>query len=163
SNFALTEDGKGYDVTSKSVTRMQRYKADVSPRFLLTREQPRPGENLREAYARLLTDHIQFAKATVNLIWAELLGVGIVDPPFSSRFDAERQRDYARDFARHFRRRLPAAQIWDAIAQSTGLFLEIPILRSDRKVRYVLQTIDPDDLTQKEVKPLADLLASFGL
>ena len=31
----------------------------------------------------------QFARATVNLFWAELMGVGIVDPPFA--FDLERQ------------------------------------------------------------------------
>jgi len=89
SQFAVTEDGKGDDLNSKSVTRMQRYAADVSPAFLLTGEGPRPGENPREAYARILTSNLQFAKATVNLFWAELLGVGIVDPPFG--FDLDRQ------------------------------------------------------------------------
>jgi len=208
SNFALTDDGKGYDLTRKSVTRPQRFAADVSPAFLLTGEKPRPGENLREAYARMLTSDLQFARATVNLIWAELMGVGIVDPPFafdldvlntqathpelldtlakdfqahhydlrylialiansstyqlSSRFDGQWKPQYAPYFARHFVRRLPAAQIWDAICQSTNLPLEIPILRTDRKVKYVLQTLDPDDLNAKEVKPLADLLSSFG-
>ncbi|HUQ92500.1 MAG TPA: DUF1549 domain-containing protein [Bryobacteraceae bacterium] len=209
SNFALTDDGKGYDVKRKSVTRMQRYRTDVSPAFLLTGEKPEPGENPRAAYARMLTGNIQFARATVNLFWAELMGVGIVDPPFafdldagltqsthpellealakdfqshhydlryliklitksstyqlSSRFDGEWKPDYARYFARHFVRRLPATQIWDAICQSTGVFLEVPILRSDRKVKYVQSMIDPDDLGQKNMKPLADLLASFGL
>ena len=206
SNFALTDDGKGYDLTRKSVTRMQRYPADVSPAFLLTGEKPEPGENPRAAYSRMLTGNIQFAKATVNLIWAELMGVGIVDPPFafdldaqsthsellealakdfqahqydlryliklitksstyqlSSRFEGEWKPDYARYFARHFVRRLPATQIWDAICQSTGVFMEVPILRSDRKVKYVQSMIDPDDLSGKGMKPLADLLASFGL
>jgi hypothetical protein len=206
SNFALTDDGKGYDLTRKSVTRMQRYPADLSPAFLLTGEKPEPGENPRVAYARMLTGNIQFAKATVNLIWAELMGVGIVDPPFafdldvqsanpelldalakdfqahhydlryliklitqstayqlSSRFEGEWKPDYAHYFARHFVRRLPATQIWDAICQSTGVFMEIPILRSDRKVKYVQSMIDPDDLAQKGMRPLADLLASFGL
>ena len=50
SQFSLMEDGKGYDLTRRSVTRMQRYPADVSPIFLLTGEKPRPGENLRTAY-----------------------------------------------------------------------------------------------------------------
>ena len=206
SNFALTDDGKGYDLTRKSVTRMQRYKADVSPAFLLTGEKPEPGENPRAAYARMLTGNVQFARATVNLIWAELMGVGIVDPPFafdldaqithsdlldalakdfqghqydlryliklitkssayqlSSRFEGEWKPDYARYFARHFVRRLPATQIWDAICQSTGVFMEVPILRSDRKVKYAQSMIDPDDLSGKGMKPLADLLASFGL
>jgi hypothetical protein len=89
SNFALTDDGKGYDLTRKSVTRMQRYRADVSPAFLLTGEKPEPGENPRVAYARMLTGNIQFARATVNLIWAELMGVGIVDPPFAFDLDAQ--------------------------------------------------------------------------
>ncbi len=87
--FALQDDGKGYDLKSKSVVRMGRYAADVSPRFLLTGEKPGLGENWRTAYARMLTSHPQFARATVNLIWAELMGAGIVDPPFE--FDLARQ------------------------------------------------------------------------
>lgn len=87
--FALQDDGKGYDLTTKSVVRIGRYKTDVSPRFLLTGEQPGPGENWRAAYARMLTSHPQFARATVNLIWAELMGAGIVDPPLE--FDLLRQ------------------------------------------------------------------------
>ena len=70
---------------------------------------------------------------------------------------------YASYFARHMVRRLPAAQIWDAISQSTGVFLEIPIRRSNRKVKYAQQMIDPDDLNSNGLKPLADLMASFGL
>ena len=219
SQFALTEDGKGYDLNRKSVTRIQRYAANISPAFLLTGEKPRPGENLREAYARMLTGNLQFAKATVNLFWAELMGVGIVDPPFSfdlarqdpknppalpwtlqpthpellealakdfqahnfdlrylinlitkssayqlsSRFEGEWKEPYGRYFARHFVRRLPAPQVWDGIAQATGLFLEIPIRRSDKKVKYMGQILDPDDLNQPDTKPLADLAASIGL
>ncbi|MEJ7609140.1 MAG: DUF1553 domain-containing protein [Bryobacteraceae bacterium] len=87
--FALTDDGKGYNLNSKSVVRMQRYKADIAPKFLLTGEQPGPQQNWREAYAQMLTSHPQFARATVNMIWAELMGVGIVDPPFD--FDMARQ------------------------------------------------------------------------
>ena len=51
------------------------------PVFLLTGERPRPGEDPRKALARILPSHIQFARATVNLFWSELFGVGIVDPP----------------------------------------------------------------------------------
>lgn len=209
SNFALTDDGKGYDLKRHSVTRMQRYRADVSPAFLLTGEKPQAGENPRQAYARMLTGNPQFARATVNLIWAELFGAGIVDPPLafdldttaaqpahaalldelakdfeahhydlrhlmkrittssayqlSARFDEEWKPAYAPYFARHTVRRLPAAQIWDAISQSTGVFAEIPILRSNRKVKYAQQMVDPDDLNGKGLKPLADLMASFGL
>jgi hypothetical protein len=87
--FFLTDTGSGYDYKTPSVMRIQRYKADTSPEFLLTGERPKPGESWRESYARMLTSHPQFARATVNLIWAELLGVGIVDPPFE--FDLARQ------------------------------------------------------------------------
>jgi hypothetical protein len=207
SNFALTNDGKGYDLKGKSVTRPQRHSADLTPVFLLTGEKPRLGENPRQAFARMLTADLQFARATVNLTWAELMGVGIVDPPFafdlealdsqashpdllnalakdfqdhrfdlrylislivnssayqlSSSFPGEWKEKYAPYYARHFVRRLPAAQIWDAIAMSTGLPHEITILRTNRKVNYVLQTMDPDDLNG-DAKPLADLLDAFG-
>ena len=87
--FALVEDGKGYDLKSKSVVRMERQDAEVFPEFLLTGEKPQPNENWRAAYARMLTSHPQFARATVNLIWAELMGIGIVDPPLE--FDLARQ------------------------------------------------------------------------
>lgn len=87
--FALVEDGKGYDLKSKSVVRMERQDADVAPEFLLTGEKPQPNENWRVAYARMLTSHPQFARATVNLLWAELMGIGIVDPPLE--FDLARQ------------------------------------------------------------------------
>lgn len=86
--FAVLDDGKGYDLKSKSVVRMERYPADVSPHFILGGEEPRPGENWRAAYARMLVSNPQFARATVNLIWAELMGVGIVDPPLD--FDLDR-------------------------------------------------------------------------
>jgi len=219
SQFALTEDGKGYDLTRKSVVRPPRFPADVTPVFLLTGEKPRPGENPRAAYARMLTSSPQFAKATVNLFWAELMGVGIVDPPFgfdlnrqdprnpppapwtvqpthpelldalaqdfqahkynlrylitlitkssayqlSSRFNGDWKEQYGRYFGRHFVRRMPAPQVWDAIAQSTGIYYEIPIRRSSRKVKYMGQMLDPEDLSQPEVKTLADFAANFGL
>jgi len=85
--FAVLDDAKGYDIKSKSVVRMERYPADVNPKFVLTGEQPRPGENWRAAYARMVVSHPQFARTTVNLIWAELMGVGIVDPPLDFDLD----------------------------------------------------------------------------
>ena len=79
----------GYDVNAPSFVRMPRWPADVSPAFLLTGEKPHPGESLREALARMITSNPQFARATVNYLWAELMGVGIVDPPYD--FDLARQ------------------------------------------------------------------------
>ena len=52
----------------------------VSPAFLLTGEQPKPGEPLRVAYGRMLTADRQFARATVNQLWKEMFGRGLVDP-----------------------------------------------------------------------------------
>jgi hypothetical protein len=52
----------------------------VTPAFLLTGETPRPGEAWRDAYGRMLTAHPQFARATVNYLWKEIFGLGIVEP-----------------------------------------------------------------------------------
>ena len=52
----------------------------VQPAFLLTGETPRPGEAWRDALARMITAHPQFARATVNYLWKEMLGLGIVEP-----------------------------------------------------------------------------------
>lgn len=52
----------------------------VTPAFILTGEQPKPGEAYRAAYGRMLTADRQFARATVNYLWKEMFGLGIVDP-----------------------------------------------------------------------------------
>jgi hypothetical protein len=213
--MTLLEQGKGYNLESRSVRRMPRHETKLEPEFMLGGERPRLGEPWREAFARILTEHPQFARATVNLIWAELLGVGIVDPPFgfdldrqdpahpppvpwaiqpthpdllnalakdfqdhnfdlrylirlivnsstyqlSSYFDGEWKEAYA-PFAKHFVHRLSAEMICDAISQATGVFNEIPILYSDKKVKYVLQTYSPDDLGGQE--SLRQLLQFLG-
>ena len=89
--FRVNDSEKGYNLKTKSVVRLPRYAADTTPTFALdgTRYDAKPGENERTQYARLLTANPQFARAAVNLFWAELMGKGIVDPPFS--FDLDRQ------------------------------------------------------------------------
>ena len=52
----------------------------VDPAFYLTGEKPRAGKPLRAEFARMLTAHPQFARATVNYLWKEMFGVGIVEP-----------------------------------------------------------------------------------
>jgi hypothetical protein len=61
----------------------------VPPAFLLTGETPRAGEAWRDAYARILTANPQFARATVNYLWKEMFGMGIVEPV--NAFDLSRQ------------------------------------------------------------------------
>lgn len=89
--FIVNETEDGYDLTTKSVVRLPRYKADITPTFVLTGEKynPEKGESERDAYARLLTSDPQFARATVNLFWSQFMGRGIVDPPLA--FDLDRQ------------------------------------------------------------------------
>jgi hypothetical protein len=61
----------------------------IAPAFFLTGEAPQPGETRRQAYARILTANPQFARNTVNLLWKELFGLGIVEPV--NGFDLARQ------------------------------------------------------------------------
>ncbi|HEV8431818.1 MAG TPA: DUF1549 domain-containing protein [Thermoanaerobaculia bacterium] len=64
-------------------------KATADPAFFLTGETPKATEGRRQAYARMLTADPQFARATVNFVWKEIFGAGIVEPADS--FDLARQ------------------------------------------------------------------------
>ncbi len=106
--FVINNEGKGtYDVRHKSVVRPMRYQAELTPTFLLTGEHPAPGEDHRAAFARMTTGHIQFSRAIVNVIWAELFGTGLVDPPLDFNLDryeghrAELLDALAKDFQTH--------------------------------------------------------------
>ncbi|MBK5260564.1 MAG: DUF1553 domain-containing protein, partial [Thermoanaerobaculia bacterium] len=82
------------NTTSGNKTPRQPYTGQpsyVDPAFFLSGETPRSGELPREAYARILTAHPQFARATVNYLWKEMFGLGIVEPADS--FDLLRQGD----------------------------------------------------------------------
>ncbi len=58
------------------------------PAFLLTGETPGPDENPRDALARMLTEHPQFARAAANLVWGKLMTVAFVEP--YNAFDLDR-------------------------------------------------------------------------
>jgi hypothetical protein len=60
----------------------------VTPTYLFTGAKPAAGEDYRAALAKYVTGDFQFARASVNYIWAQLFGVGIVDPP--DQFDPAR-------------------------------------------------------------------------
>ncbi|MBK5260336.1 MAG: DUF1549 domain-containing protein, partial [Thermoanaerobaculia bacterium] len=71
------------NTTSGNKTPRQPYTgqpAFVDPAFFLSGETPRSGELPRDAYARILTAHPQFARASVNYLWKEMFGLGIVEP-----------------------------------------------------------------------------------
>jgi hypothetical protein len=87
--YTVTEDGTGYDTKGWSQVRLQREGGEIHPTFMLTGEKADLGKPLRPQFARMLTTHPQFARATVNLIWKQFFGLGIVDPVDS--FDLARQ------------------------------------------------------------------------
>jgi hypothetical protein len=60
----------------------------VAPEYIFNGNAPQPGENYRAFLAKNVTGDFQFARATVNYIWAQFFGRGIVDPPDS--FDPAR-------------------------------------------------------------------------
>jgi hypothetical protein len=64
-------------------------KTPVKPSFLATGGKPAADEELRAAFARLLTskENLQFARSTVNRIWGRMMGRGIVHPV--DNFDAK--------------------------------------------------------------------------
>lgn len=78
--YTVDDLGEPYNPKGDSIVRVPRRGGDASPRFLLTGERPKEGENHRDALARILTAHPQFRRAFVNRIWAELMGLGIVEP-----------------------------------------------------------------------------------
>ncbi len=66
--------------------RPARLGAIVEPEFILNGAKPRTGEWRRD-FGSILTADRQFARATVNHIWAYLFSHGIVDPPEAWDFE----------------------------------------------------------------------------
>jgi hypothetical protein len=87
--FLIDDNNPGYDTEGPSMIRVPRLGGPKSPAFILNGERSRPGRDPREELGRLLTSHSQFARATVNLFWAKLMGFGIVEP--YDEFDLARQ------------------------------------------------------------------------
>ncbi|MFN3326004.1 MAG: DUF1553 domain-containing protein [Bryobacteraceae bacterium] len=79
-HFMVDDFASGYDMKAESMLRIKRFGRAAPPKFLLTNETPRSDTLPREELARMMTSHPQFARATVNMFWAKLMGVGIVDP-----------------------------------------------------------------------------------
>jgi hypothetical protein len=83
--YSIDDKGPGFDPSARTVLRVDRRgpKSLLEPVYMFTGERPDPAKHPRAEFARLLTSDRQFARATVNLLWWEMFGVGIVDPPFS--------------------------------------------------------------------------------
>ena len=62
--------------------------ANVAPAYLWGGQAPSSGQDYRVALAQFITSDFQFARASVNFIWAYFFGQGIVDPP--DQFDPAR-------------------------------------------------------------------------
>lgn len=78
--YTVDDVAEGYPTEAESIVRVPRTGGSNQPKFILNEETARPGENPRDELARILTGHIQFSRALTNRIWAELMGVGIVEP-----------------------------------------------------------------------------------
>ena len=74
----VTDDDAPYHTGAES--RFPRDGKTYEPAFILTGEKPRPGVDPRKELARLVTSHIQFSRATVNIVWGRLMTVGFVEP-----------------------------------------------------------------------------------
>lgn len=78
--YTVDDVEPGYPTEGESIVRVPRSGGSNEPKFMLNDEPARPGALPRDELARILTGHIQFSRATANRIWAELMGVGIVEP-----------------------------------------------------------------------------------
>lgn len=88
-HFLVDDLGPGYNTKADSMLRTKRFGGSDSPKFILTGETPQANLLPRAELARMMTSNPQFARATVNMFWAKLMGVGIVDP--YDEFDLSRQ------------------------------------------------------------------------
>ena len=73
--YSIDDRGPGYDSSARSVVRIpRRGTGPIDPVFFLSGEKPDLTKPLRPQFARMLTSHPQFARATVNRFWAEFNG-----------------------------------------------------------------------------------------
>lgn len=93
--YAILDNGRvDYTLNTATGNRPPRTPVDglgttVRPVYMFGDERAGTGENYRDAFARALTNDFQFARATVNYVWAQFMGRGLVEP--LDQFDPARQ------------------------------------------------------------------------
>lgn len=86
SDLVIDDYGNGYDTGKDApypTLAMNQFPRDgqkYEPAFFLTGEKPRSGRNPRAELGRMITEHPQFRRAAVNLIWGKLMTVAFVEP-----------------------------------------------------------------------------------
>lgn len=84
--YSLNDTGRtDYALNTTTGNRPARQPVDglsmtVRPSYMFGKESPIGNENNRDALARAVTNDFQFARATVNYMWAALMGRGLVEP-----------------------------------------------------------------------------------
>ncbi len=91
--YIVSESATGdYRLNTNSGNRQPRTpingNAIVAPRYIFGGGGVNPGENRRQAIARHITEDVQFARATVNYLWEEMMVEALVSP--SNSFDPAR-------------------------------------------------------------------------
>jgi hypothetical protein len=147
--------------------------------FLDSGEKPRKEEPLRDAFARILTDNPQFARACVNRVWASFFGRGLAPEaagPSRKPTHPELLDGLARDFQSHgFDLRWLIREICASEAYQLGsraksrapeaerLFAVAPIraLRAEQLVESMLTATGLDTEPRRE-KLLREFRATLG-
>ena len=88
--YSVDDEGPGYDSAAVTVVRVPRNgkNGKIEPKFVFNGKAADPSTHPRPQLARMLTSDPQFARTAVNMLWKEMFGTGIVDPPFD--FDLAR-------------------------------------------------------------------------
>jgi hypothetical protein len=85
-NTSIDDSEQGYNTGDDNYyftmaeNRFPRDGKTYQPAFLLTGEKPKPGEEPRKALGRIMPTHIQFSRAAVNIVWQQLMVLGLVEP-----------------------------------------------------------------------------------
>ncbi len=127
--FLIDDGNPGYNTKGASMIRVPRFGGASDPAFFLTGEKPRAGVEPRVELGRMLTAHPQFDRATVNMFWWKMMGMGIVEP--YDEFDLARQDPKA----------VPAG--WELQPSHPELLDELgaDFRRSNHSIKHLLRTI----------------------